>query len=271
MCFRKSRSGSPARCVPWSLLRRRSLPAAAAAVADRARARRRAPAPAARRAADRPIAGRRPGGARSRPRAVGEPLHRLPRLAGARIGHRSEHHPDEDRELRSQRRRGGQRARAVPEGGSPDAEPEAERVVHRRGGRRRWRTSSGSASTTRCAARPCSRSATSSLAIAKAGEAYFNGDGGCATCHNATDAQPGRRRHAHSCTGRSAAAHALPRWRRTGTRPRRRARRGRPPAVAPRRRQPSIANAVTVTIAPASGAADVRRARGRERLLRHAA
>ena len=26
---------------------------------------------------------------------------------------------------------------------------------------------------------------------AKAGEAYFNGEGACATCHNATDAQPG--------------------------------------------------------------------------------
>ncbi len=140
----------------------------------------------------------RPGRARSRPRALGQPLHRLPWLAGTRIRHRPEHHPHEDRQLRPLRRAGGQRARAVPEGRPSDAEQEAERVVHRRGSRRRSRTSCGSASTTRCAARPSSPSATSSLAIPKAGEAYFNGDGGCATCHNATDAQPRGHRHADS-------------------------------------------------------------------------
>ena len=92
---------------------------------------------------------------------------------------------------------------------------------------------------------------------AKAGEAYFNGDGECATCHNATDAQPGGRVDADSRTRRSAAAHALPDGRRTGTRPRRTrgpACRGVDPAAAAQAQAAADRNAVKVTIAPASGA-----------------
>ena len=55
---------------------------------------------AGRGAAGRALARGRPGRARSRPRAVGERVHRLPRLAGARLGDRPEHHPHEDGQLR---------------------------------------------------------------------------------------------------------------------------------------------------------------------------
>ena len=95
--------------------------------------RRRAAGAAARRATSRAVAGRRSGGARSGAGAVGEPLHRLPWLAGARFGHRSQHHPDEGGEFRSQRGPDGQRPRTVPQSRPPDAEQEAERLVHRRG------------------------------------------------------------------------------------------------------------------------------------------
>ena len=104
---------------------------------------------------------------------------------------------------------------------------------------------------------------------AKAGEAYFNGEGGCATCHNATtrnlagiatripepvDLQqrmlfPGRRRDAAvAVVGRRLRRRA--RWRRPGTGRRRSERHHGDDR-------------------PGVGAADVRRARGRERLLRH--
>ena len=46
---------------------------------------------------------------------------------------------------------------------------------------------------------------------AKAGEAFFNGDGGCAKCHNASERSLAGDRHAHSRASRSAAADAVPR------------------------------------------------------------
>ena len=67
---------------------------------------------------------------------------------------------------------------------------------------------------------------------AKAGEAYFNGAGGCATCHNAAHPQPRRHSRARRLDRRSPAAHALPHA-------------GRNVADNP--------NAVTVTVTPASG------------------
>ena len=95
----------------------------------------------------------------------------------------------------------------------------------------------------------------------RAGEDFFNKDGGCAACHNATarslagiaDADPG--------AGRSAAADAVPRWWRTrpgrgGRRPCGRGRAGRPQRHHGDDRP--VVRAVTV-----------RRAGGRERLLHH--
>ena len=88
---------------------------------------------------------------------------------------------------------------------------------------------------------------------AKAGEAYFNGDGRLRDVPQRHGAQPGRRRHAHSRAGRSAAAHAVPRRRRTGPR---RPRRAAAPPAGRRTAAPAAAdrNAVTVTIASGVGA-----------------
>ena len=154
------------------------------------------------------------------PGAVGEPLHRLPRLAGARFGHRSEHHPDEDGELRSQRRPGGQRPRTVPQGRPPDAEPEAERARSQTRRWSRWRTSCASASTTRCAARRCSRSATSSSAMPRPGRLLQRRRGVChlpqrdgrATWRACRRAFPNRSICSSACSSP---------WAEDGTRPRR--------------------------------------------------
>ena len=57
---------------------------------------------------------------------------------------------------------------------------------------------------------------------AKAGEAYFNGEGACATCHNATSRNLAGISTRIAEPGRSAAAHALPDgWRPRSRRPRR--------------------------------------------------
>ena len=87
---------------------------------------------------------------------------------------------------------------------------------------------------------------------AKAGEAFFNGDGGCTKCHNASRAHSCRDRHAHSRAGRSAAADAVPRH---GTRGRGGRPRGGPPAAgAPAAPPAADRNAITVSIASGSGA-----------------
>ena len=75
---------------------------------------------------------------------------------------------------------------------------------------------------------------------AKAGEAYFNGEGGCATCHNAGSRSLAGIRSRFTSTGRSAAAHALPGS--GGGRGR-----GGPASASPN------PNAITVTITPSSG------------------
>ena len=81
---------------------------------------------------------------------------------------------------------GGQRARAVPEGGASDAKPESERVaspndeVVALANFLRERVNETMRSS------PLFTVGDIVVGDAKAGEAYFNGDGGCATCHNAT-------------------------------------------------------------------------------------
>ena len=104
----------------------------------------------------------------------------------------------------------GQCARAVPQGRAPDAEPEAERVVHRRGGGRPGELPAAAGQRHDARLGHCSPSATSSSATPKAGEAYFNGDGRVRHLPQRHHAQPGRHRHAHSRAGRPAAADALP-------------------------------------------------------------
>ena len=78
-------------------------------------------------------------------------------LPGAGIGHRSEHHPDENREFRPDRRRRGKCTRPFLKAGQPDAEPETERVLHRPRDRGAGALP-GSGSTTPCGARHCSPS-----------------------------------------------------------------------------------------------------------------
>ena len=121
----------------------------------------------ARSSADIALARRRSGRARSRPRALGEPLHRVPRLPGARFGYRSEHHPHEDRQLRSlaRLRPGVSSDRSSRPGTRRRARNRARRSPTRRWWT--WRTSCGSGSTIRCAARPCSRPVTSSSGTPK--------------------------------------------------------------------------------------------------------
>ena len=105
---------------------------------------------------------------------------------------------------------------------------------------------------------------------AKAGEAYFNGDGGCATCHNATE-----RNLAGIATRIPAPVDLQQRMLFPGAAARGRGGRGARRAAAAaggaQHRQPPDRNAVTVTIASGVGRADVRRPRRGERLLRHAA
>ena len=112
-------------------------------------------------AADLGAPARRSGRARSRAGAVGQPLHRLPRLAGARLRDRSEYHPDENRQLRSHVVHARQRARAVPQGGASDAERQAERELYRRGDRRPRALPAPARQRHDARRRRCSRSATS--------------------------------------------------------------------------------------------------------------
>ena len=192
------------------------------------------------------LARRRSGRARSRPGALGEPLHRLSRVAGARLRDRSEHHPDEDRELRSLVLHAGQRARAVPEGGTSDAEREAERD------RSPTRRSSALAHFLRQRVNDTMRGSALFtvgdilVGDAKAGEAYFNGAGGCA------DVSQRHRRAASSAFARAfpTTVDLQQRMLFPGAGPRR----GRGPA-AEGPAAPNPPNAVTVTVTPASGAA----------------
>ena len=130
--------------------------------------------------------GRRSGGARSRPRVVGEPLHRLPWLAGARVGHRPEHHPDEDGQLRSVRGRAGSvlgpflKAGHPTQSSKPSASFTDDEVVGLANFLRQRVNDTMRGS-------PLFTVGDIVVGDAKAGEAYFNGDGGCATCHTATD------------------------------------------------------------------------------------
>ena len=129
-----------------------------------------------------------------------------------------------------------------------------------------------SASTTRCADRRSSRSATSSSATPRPARRTSTAK---AAARRATPPRSGTwRASRRGFPSRSICSSACSsRWRRPGTRPWRAGPR-LPVEVTRCAAQAQAAadrNAVTVTIAPASGAADVRRARRGERLLRHAA
>ena len=82
---------------------------------------------------------------------------------------------------------GGQRPRTVSEGRSPDAEPEAERVVHRRGGRRAGQLPPPARQRHDARHRRSSRSATSSSATPRPARPTSTAKAACATCHNATE------------------------------------------------------------------------------------
>ena len=99
--------------------------------------------------------------ARSRAGALGEPVHRLSRVAGARLRDGSEYHPDENRQLRSLVVHARQRARAVPQGGASDSERQGERELHRRGDRRPRALPSPARQRHDALDRRCSRSPTS--------------------------------------------------------------------------------------------------------------
>ena len=211
-----------------------------------------------RRPADPAVAGGRSGGARSRAGALGQRVHRLPRLAGARLGDRPEHHPHEDGQLRPLRadtpgsvlgpflKAGHPTQSGKPSASFTDDEivgpgplpaPARERHDARR---RRVHGRATSWSATR---RPARRTSTAT--------------GGCATCHNATDAQPGR----HRRPGFRAPVDIQQRMLFPSRRRAAAAGAARPPAA-------PVPNAITVTVTPAVRAGALRRARRAERFLR---
>ena len=229
-------------------------------------------------AATPPAAAARPPVARSpvvdpaahdRGRALwAKPLHRLPWVAGPRIGHGPEHHPHEDRQLRSLRAAGRERARAVPESRASDAEQEAERVVHRRGDRRagelpapaRQRHDARLAHVHRRRHRhrrrrkPARRTSTAPAAARRATTAAERSLAGVATRIPAPVDLQQRMLFPGSARGRGG-----------------RGRGGPPPAGGPAAPPAVDRNAITVSIASGERGAAVRRARRGERFLRHAA